>query len=265
MPLLHPLLAWPVRFAATTFDLRVTVLATETLTTPVLTIDRNYWTIGDAQADADGGIGGVGDLLAILKTTLQTHSNIVSCDVTLTAGFRVRVQITNPPAQTLNILWDDGATNLDKAVFGFSTDSGIGDPVTGDRMPMGIWRPQRPIGRDSRERAPHIGGQVSTLSGDYRTTHIAEGKKTRDLPFIHLPQARILEEYADTTEPFGAFESAWNDALVLGRRFRVYADELNLATNAYTIYKTRGTSNPMQRSGVYPVFWDVDLRAVRGD
>ena len=79
-----------------------------------------------------------------------------------------------------------------------------------------------------------------------------------------MPQAKALDEYADSTEPYGSFESAWVNALSYGYSFRVYDDASERTASAYELYRVRSLSDPMQRSPE-PVRFEIDLGLVRAD
>lgn len=258
---------WPIRFTAGSYILRFTTVdGTVDLSWPpavAFTLGRNYWVSGDGQADADGGVGGTGDLIAILDATLEAEAGATpTFTSTLTTAFQTRVVVSTG---TLNLLFSHANNTVDETIFGWNvlTDSGAASTITSPNQVKGIWRPKRPIAVDSRDRQPIVGGIGRTLDGTPRSGVLTLPKKTRDLEFKYLVNAQTLIEYAATTEPFGTFEHAWNNALGLGYAFRYYPDETNLATNAYTLYTARDLKDPLKRNELHRLYWDVYLQCQR--
>lgn len=266
MPLNNAMILWPIRFAATTYVLRATVASvSESLTFPssgVLTVGRNYWLSGDGQADADGGLGGVGDLITMLATTLTSHSAPATFTGTLGATFRTFLQASTG---SFTPEWNHAATTLDEAIFGFTNTTPLADvSQAGTLLPQGIWRPNRPVSFDSRERQPIVGGVARALSGLQRTSALALPLKERELGFSNLLQRYVLQEYEDTTEPFGSFEEAWINSMRSGIAWRYYPDETLHTTIAhYGLYRAASITDPMNRNEQYPIHWDVNIGGVR--
>lgn len=262
MVLNNAMIMTPWRPTQTTYVLQESVAGSSTpLTFPAtgsLTIGRNYWPSGDGQADADGGVGGVGDLLAILKATLDSHANPATFTVTLDANFRVNIS-TASTVHTED--WDNAATTLPKALFGFAATTLNAILNVGTLLPQYIWRPKRPIAEDSRERQPVVGGVARALSGLQRVSALSTPKKERDLLFRLVTKSQILQEYEDATEPYGSFEENWVNNIALGRPFRYYPDETSRTSSSYQLYVTRSLEDPLTRNDQYRVYWDVALQA----
>ena len=244
------LIGWGIRFTATSYVLRVTANATtENLTFPAagsLSTTSDYYVTGDGQSD---------DLVTILAACIASHSQIATCTGTLTS-FRV---VMNADVQ-FNLLWSNGSTTLDETIFGWTnSDTGLGDPLTAPNLPQGLWRPQRPINFDSRDRQPIVSGMAQSISGAVRVSDFGTPLKERDVNWVYLPQTRILTEYVDATEPYGSFEYAWLNSIRLGRVTRLYEDEDTINSSSYTAYRIRSLAEPMRRNDIYPVFWDVNL------
>lgn len=250
---------WPVQFSAASYGLRIQYngFAQQTVTIPV-TVGRNYWLSGDGQVDSSTGAG---DLLRVLELALETYSlTALSATVTLDSNFRVRIVTPS----NLTILWADAATTIDPAIFGFAAaTAGPATTLTGANLPHGIWRPSRPLGMDSRDRQPIVGGVLMAQSGLIEVSRVALPYKTRDLSFAFIEPARTLTEYVAATEPTGAFENLWVTAATANRPLRVYADETSRSSSGYTQYKTRSVDDPISRSGPNQYWFDVSLKLQR--
>jgi hypothetical protein len=264
MPLANACILTPIRFDATSKTIRVTVDATtETLTMGSLVVGRNYWVSGDAQADADGSVGGVGDLVTLLQTALTTHS---VGNFTVTVSSTGTVTITLTAGTTFQILWADALTTLDETIFGF-TNTALPSPAAASSVAanksQGIWSPNRPIARDSRDRQRVVGSVATAISGLQRAYRLALPRKDRDMSWILLPKEKALQEYEVATEPFGSFEEAWVSAISQGYAFRVYDDEASRTSTSYSLYYARDIEEPLVRNGTYAPYWDVNLRGRR--
>ena len=260
MPLNSALILTPIRFAATSYVVRVTENgSTQDLTFGGLTIGRNYWMSGDGQADADGGVGGVGDLLTMFATMLTSHSGSSQTFTAALSSFRASWTANT---STFQILWSHANTTMEDALFGFTnSDSSSASTVTSPNQPRGIWRPKKPIQDDSRERQPLVGGVGQAISGVQRVSLLALPKKERDLNFKFINQTQALQEYELAAEPYGSFEEAWVNSIANGYAFRYYPDETDLATNAYQLYYTRSLVDPLKRNNEFRIWWDVALKA----
>lgn len=268
MAVANGLLLYPIRFSATSYVVRVTTNATtENLTFPSsgsLTTTRNYWMSGDDQADGDGGVGGIGDLVAMLEATLNTNSAGRTYTVTLSATNIITVAVNSG---TFQILWSHASTTLDETIFGFASgvDTSAATSTTAPNQTQGVWAPERPIAIDSRDRQPVVGGVMPAISGLSRTARMATPKAERDVSFTLLPQSKALREYEDADEPTGSFEEAWLSGISLGRPVRLYTDASSRTSTSYALYRTRDLDDPLKRSEQYLVRWQVDLRLRRAD
>lgn len=267
----HPILLWPIQFASTTYDLEVTSNGTkETLTFPPsgsLTDGRNYWMSGDAQGDADGGEGGVGDLLAILEACLESHSEAPSVTVSLDADLMVSISSD----QSFTIHWSDANTELDHKLFGMQdaalAASGAGPyTLTAGRRPFGYWRPRQPWALDSRNKRNVMTGVATSISGLVHRSRLVDRNRTRRLTWSALERARVLEEYGDDDENAAGydttqtdtFEYMWRGALTYNLPVRVYADDTDLST-AYGLYLCDDLQEPWDRDQQYLVRWSCSL------
>lgn len=258
MALPDALIAWAIRFSSTTYVIRVVVNSvTEDLTFPTsgstLDTTTDYFMTGDEDSV---------DLCELLETCIEQHSEVTTAAVTIDSNFLVEVDVAAGGGSTIDLQWDHGNTTLDGTVWGFTATTGNDDPAVSDTLPQGLWRPTRPIGIDSRDRQPLMGGVSSSVQGDTRVASFGTPYKEREITFVVMPQAKVLTEYAASSEPTGAFEYAWVNSIGLGRTFRLYADETDISTgsSAYTIYTTRELADPMERSQQYNVFWEVMLK-----
>ncbi|MBK6683991.1 MAG: hypothetical protein IPG45_05915 [Deltaproteobacteria bacterium] len=238
-------------FGASSYVLRVLYNGvTENLTFSV-TPNRFYWAVGDGQADA-ATLGGQGDLLRVLELCIETHSGAPSVTVTLDSNYRLRVAVA---ANTIQLLWSHASTTLDTAgiggvnPFGYSGDTSLAAAVVSASMPAGLWRAQRPIWNDGRPQRPMIGGAARTMTGLVRVSDFGTMARERGIYFGRLPQTVVLNEYAPSTALYGTLEYAWHNAIGIGRPFRLYEDEGQLATgtSAYTLWRTTSKARPYQR------------------
>jgi len=254
---------WPVRFEQASYDLVVrNGLVTSTLTLNV-TAGRNYWLSGDDQADAATN-GGTGDLVLMLQTLLDTASGPFTVTLSSTGGLTITNAFVGTP-DDWSIRWADAATTLDDAIFGFDGDAyPSGGTLTAPNQTKGIWHPGITRSEDSRDRQPVAGAVGLTMSGLARVSQLGTPKKTRDLAWDLVPQAKGLSEYAASTEPTGAFESGWLDAISKGYAFRVYDNAETRTVSSFGLYRTRSLASPMSRS-IAATRFDVSLQAVRAD
>jgi len=264
---------WPLRFAATSYVLRVTANAvTEDLTFPStgsLTTTRNHYMSGDNQADASTD-GGQGDLFVMLENTLNSHSQTVGFIIADTTGDGSnQVKITCDVDFT--ILWTHANTTLDAvgAYWGFDVtgdDASTAQAFTVTNQTQGIWFPNQTRSEDSRDRQPYVGATARSISGLQRTSRLATPKKEREISYRLLDKGKALEEYEAATEPTGSFEKAWVDALSLGRRFRFYEDMTSRSASSYSVYRSRSMADPLDRDELgRRVRWRLDLEMVRAD
>ena len=264
----NALLLCPVTFSATSYVLRVSDGSTsENLPFPAtgsLTVGRYYWCSGDGQADSDGGVGGVGDLLTMLKATIEAHTGISSGHITIdlagALGFG-RVNVRRSLSNFVQLLWTNVNTTLSGAPFGFSADTALSSSVTAETQPQWLWRPQRPLARDTRARQPVAAAVTESAYGAVRVARWGLPKKARDIGFVFLPKERILDEYVASTEK--SFEAFWTNAASVGLPIRVYSDESQVSSSSgYQLIRARDT-NPETvyfRSQGYEVFYDTSIR-----
>lgn len=259
-------LAWPVVFSASSYVLRVLYNGVTQDLTLNVTPNRFYWMVGDGQVDA-ATLGGQGDLLRVLELLIETHSGAPAVTVTLDANFRLRVAVA---ANTIQLLWSHANTTLDTAglgganPFGYNGDTSLAAAVVSASMPQGLWRPQRPIWNDGRPQRPMIGGVGRSLAGGVRVSDFGQAARERSAFFGRLRQEQVLSEYAPSTALWGAFEFAWLNAWGLGRPWRLYEDEGQLATgsSAYTLWRTVSKARPYQRNAENPpeaLYWSARL------
>ncbi len=260
MSLPNVLIAWGVRFGSTSYTLRVDVDGTaEDLTFPLvafgasLSTTADYFLVDDQQKD---------DLCRLLEDTLSQHSLINVATVSLTSGWRVSVELKDG-GTAIQLLWSHVNTTLDGAVWGFDADTAASGTVTAANLPQSIWRPQRAIWEDSRNRQPIVGGVARSISGQTRVIQIATPAKDRTISFWRIPKARILTEFTASTEPSGAFEYAWVNSISKGHTFRVYEDEADRDHDQFEAYRTRTLADPLRRNSDRQIHWNVELSAVR--
>lgn len=254
MSLSDALLMAPVRFDATTYDLVVTANAVqETLTFPAsgaLTVGRNYWVSGDAQADAST-LNGPADLLTLLDACLESHSELSS--VTCALGSTFGVSITSSVSCTIE--WSSGSTTLDPAVFGFDATDLTGTAIDSQSAVPTLWRPEASIAKDTRARQAAPRSVAVSLAGIARVARYDTPEKTREVGFVFLGQEKALAEYASGAS---AFETWWVDYASYGYAVRLYEDEDSMTSSDYTLHRVEDAT--YERSEVDPYYWDVSLK-----
>jgi hypothetical protein len=254
----NALIAHPIVFSAASYVLRVTIGTTTENLTFAVTPGRYYWLTGDGQADASTN-GGVGDLLAVLRSCITSHSDVGTITVSLTSGFRV--QVVTSSIATINILWGNSATTLDATIFGWpqSNTANTGATLTAPNQGRGLWRCGKPISEpDTRRRRAYLGGIAESMGGAYRVSNFGEATRTRDLAFRLLDRSVALDEYASSTTPYNTWEQAWA-SMRLGRPVRIYPDDASITSSSYTLARTRSLGDPLQRDPSTRLRWGVDL------
>lgn len=249
------LLATGIQFSSTSYTLNVQLdsdVAQELTFTP--TADRNYWVTGDGQADADGGLGGVGDLLAAIESVIEQHTAITSATVSLNTT-TWRVEISHVSSGTnLQINW--GSSTFDPVILGFEAPtSGPSASLTAPNAPQGLFRPGAPFTVDGRNRQAVTGGVARSLSGRVRVSRFATPSRTRQVEFGLLDQGVVLEEYASSGNAPLTFEAEWIRGMSLGRPIRVYDDETVITSSSYDLYRTMSLEEPYERDPRYRVRW----------
>lgn len=237
----HMALLWPLvrgdlarTTAAGQYTLRVTMGGvTENLTFPAvaLTDERYYWFAGDAQADADGGVGGVGDLAALLRSTLLTHSQAVTVTVTTSATNRLTI---DTGLVLTAILWSHASTTLSAVPFGWAqTDTTTAGVHAAPNQTRGAWCPVQPASYDSRDLAEFMGAVARAESGAQRVAVWGEKRAPRELRWDLLLPRYARRDYADATEPTGTLEDVWRYAFMRGLPVRVYRDASSRTSSSY--------------------------------
>lgn len=267
----NALIATPIRFAATSYVVRVTINGVaENLTFPAsgsLTVGRDYWMIADAQADASPGStnNGEGSVLEMLRATIASHSATGAVTVALTSDFLVLLDLTSDPVFS-SINWDHVSTTLDEAIFGFPNAEvpalGVGSCL-GTNIPHGLCRLHIPISIDGRPRQPIVRGFARSLTGKSRVSDFVLPYKERELNLDLILQKYALTEYADATNPTGTLEYAWVNSLSLGRYFRLYEDETTTATStSYSLNTVADLEDALERAAEYRIRWRDTIRMI---
>lgn len=256
MTLTNPGFLYPVRFAATSYVLRVTANA--------VTTDLTFPASGSLDSETDYGMwadGSATDLIEMLDLCLEAHAQITTATTTFNASDYLSTVLVLSGG-TATIHWGHANTTLDESIFGYAnSDSSTGTTIAGTLVPRGVVFPEQPPSEDSRERQGVVGGTSISVSGLPRTSRFTLPKETRDLFFDLVPQEKTRIEYAASDELNANFEYMWLNALSLGRRIRYAEDRTTLTT--YSLYRWRPPlTDPMSRSERYKLRWSVDLRLV---
>ena len=265
---------WPLRFSSTLpGDLVVSVTGgapvQQTLTFPTVTLLRNYYAAYDQQADADTD-GGEGDVMELFLTMLNTHTATGTFSISDASGTGAGQTKITHDTEDFIIEWTDAATTLDaySHYFGWdgtaditSTNDGGSEFVLAANNAAGIWRPGCYRSEDSRPQTPMVGGSAMTAGGETRAVRLTTPAKHRDVAWVLLNQAKVLSEFEATTDPYGAFETAWDQAVGIGtgERFRLYNDiSVRTGSSDYDVYRFRQLNPPhQQRDNIEPTLWQV--------
>lgn len=249
MALPNALILWPIRFSAPSYNLVVNAIGgDETLPFPAsgaLDTSKDYYMADDGQAD---------DLVKMLRDCIDAHTGLSSTTATFSGDWKITVG-----TGTASIKWSDGSTTLDGSIWGFESSTASGTSHTGENRPQGVWRPERPVSVDSRNRRPIRGAVTESISGKIRVANFGAPLKTRDLLFQLLHRQHVLTEYAASDRPYSSFEHGWDNSIGLGRAFRLYEDETNRTPSSFDLLRTRSVDDPLARSDRYSVLWDVAL------
>lgn len=266
-------LLWPIRFDQTDYVLRVTLNSVaEDLPFPAtgtLTTTRNYWMSADAQADSATN-NGQGDLLDMLKSTLEQHSEHTGGeawtveDISTDGSNTLRIKHST---HAFTLHWTHASTTLDGSLWGYETSSDdVSDGTNSVEAPYqssGIWFPNSTRQNDSRDRQPYVGAITMTTSGLVRVSRSSAPNKVRQLQWGLLDKSRALAEYEPTTRPDGSFEACWDSAISKGYSFRIYDDITLRTTTSYGLYKTTSLADPLSRDQQAIFRWRVALQAVK--
>ena len=243
------LFMWGLRFDAQPV-LRVDVngAGAEDVTLATST-DTDYFMSGDGQAD---------DLLEVLETAIESHSVGPTCAGTLTAAFKAQTAVTGLGVNH-QLLWSHANTTADPLMFGYTAvDTSAAATLASSNEPQGLWRPGRKLSHpDERDRQVTLGGVSRSMSGAVRVSNFGSTKKERDLTVRRFLRKYAKDTYADATAPYNTFESAWFRSMSLGRAFRVYEDETDLSTSAYTTYRVRSLVDPLSIDPDTRIRWAV--------
>lgn len=263
-----PLIAWPIVFDSTTYNIKLTISgAPETLPFPAsgsLTSGRYYWVTGDGSADTSTD-GGVGDLITMLKTALDAHTSSG-------AGFTVSVSsagyVTISHASSFQVHWDDAATTFDESIFGFddaATPSPAGTTTTSASVAKGWWLPGKPVSEDTYDITPIVGRVQVSMSGltrtaNYATTPKASRRQTWEL----LYKEQCLDEFAPATGVNATWQQAWLQAIGIGYPYRYYSDATSIA--GPKLYRTTLSEDPLERmSGPTALRYRLTLSGLRAE
>lgn len=268
-----PLIATPLRSTdlarttpALTYAVRVNISGTvETLPFPAsgaLIAARNYWMVGDGQADA-GTLGGVGDLWELLRACVDAHSVACTWGASVSAGGKG----TLTSSVGVRILWGDALTTLSAIAFGFAqTDEAFAVTTHGaPSMAYGLHLPGFAPVDDTRWRQPVNRSTKQPIAGGAgRTSTFGTPQRERTITWNGISQTRALREYSPADEPRGSFESAWLEAISAGLELRYYEDAATRDPTSYSLatIAPEQVDDPLERSAQYPVEWAYHLDLV---
>ena len=215
---------------ATSYVIRVERGTTENLTLTLASLTRNYWPAGDGQADADGGLGGVGDFLVALAAALATHTSGATWTVTLGADFRITIGCS----AAFRIFGLDAATTLNLPAIGYGQTDGVTTvtSLTGLTPVRGIFAPGVPKQYDSRNITRRVTSRAESLSARVRIAVHAEKAPKRLVTFGLLTREQALVEYATSASPANSAEHVL-DGMSRGRPVRYYDDDSVRTASSY--------------------------------
>ncbi|MEM6367775.1 MAG: hypothetical protein AAF851_05665 [Myxococcota bacterium] len=250
---------YPARFDAASYVLRATLGGFTASCTFTAQPGRDYWPVGDSRTD---GASGDGDLLTQLQSCLATHPDaltfIPSVSLTFVGGEpRIQASIS---AGFITLLWEDPATTLDPAVFGFegSTTPPAGIVTAPSRLP-GWWLPGAPLSEDSELQDEANIGQSRALTGRLVTTDFGSTAARRAFGWELLDRSLVKRAASET--PANTFEHAWVESIRPGRRFRLYEDLARVAAGqGFQTLTTDSLDDPMSRDGQHSYRWAVNLQ-----
>lgn len=238
--MIEPAFVHAIRFAAASPTIRVDTGTLQTLTLGVAE-GVDYFMAGDGEAD---------DLVQILEDCLNTNGDGVTFVVTLEARSFIKVVAD----AAIDILWTDGLTTVDGALFGFDADAS-GTSFYAPDQTQGVWIPgtaARPVAprTDTRLEPVTVGALVEAIDGSSRGYDLSSSRGERVISFHLIDRAKILTEYAAADEPYGALEHPWTNGLCRGREVRYYEDHSVRTPTSYERYRVRARGRPWREMGV---------------
>ncbi len=238
----EPMFLVPIRFTTANPVIRVTRNTTQDLTLSVNT-DEDYWMSGDGNTTT-----GQRDLCERLQTCLRTHGGAGASTFTVTISAYNIITITCVNA--FSILWSHANTTADETLFGFTAqDTTSFTTVTAPNQTKGVWMPSSTTRavtyrRDTRDLPITVGAIAETIDGQSRGYQLASSLKEREVSFVLLDRAKVLSEYASSTELYGAFEYSWANGMGKGSTFRLYDDRTIRSSNSYKKYRVKSLARP---------------------
>ena len=211
-------LATSVRFDTASYNLRVTTGASvETLVLNVTT-NRDYWLSGQGEADDANGNG---DLVSLLETMLNTNGGGGTYTVSLTADGVITIACN----VLFSIDWDDGATTLDKAIFGFTGNVGPVLLVASPRTVSSWWAPDLDAERSNWGEPDVQGGSAESVNGSLFAWSLGQANgDSLKISWGLIKLAHARKRFAeDAGDPTNCIEYQWLDQeMSAGKRFRIY-------------------------------------------
>ncbi len=244
-------LDWSTKLSSDSATIRIAAGgSTETLAVDLS--GEDYWFVTNTES--------TGSIIEAVATAIESHTQISTCTGSYSfTTFKARF-VCNTDFQ---FVWTDGLASLPPDLIGYDgiTNSSTGSTLVSPDGSRGVWRPGRPPREDSRDRNNMVGGTRSTVIGSTRTAHFGITTAERDLFWHLLPKEKALQEYADSGNPDGAFESAWLRSVGKGWPFRLFDAEDSASKSGVGDYVIRSLNNPMDRDGQFGNRWTVTLAA----
>jgi len=247
-----PILLVALRFTSANPVIRVDTGTAQDVTLTVAA-DTDYWMSGN----------GSGDLAQALEDALNTNTDGTVFTVTLSS--RNVVTVTGDSA--FQILWSHANTTVDPALFGFVGDTASATSAVAPDAAQGCWVPSvdddhpRPPMRDTRRQPVVRGVMTSTISGKSRSYNLSGSGDLgeRRIRWHEIKREKVLTEYADTADPYGALEWWWETGEACSRTLRYYEDKTN--RSSYFVCRAAELTRPWaEDESRIQLRYAVDLR-----
>ena len=172
----------------------------------------------------------------------------------------------------IELLWDNGATNLDASIFGFaqSRSSDNNTSVSGTMRPAGTWLPARAPTEDTYDLPVVVASTAKAVSGRQSTIRLDDGtQRKRAMEFsLELRPNVIQQHWTGQTGVSGTLQTFFNEGLGSGHIVRYYEDKTEVLDDTqYTPYKPDDQKEApyTRRKSTLGTFYDVAFNWVSVD
>ena len=251
MALIEPGLLVPVRFSGS----KVIRIADADETADVtinVTADIDWYNSGDNSTTV-----GEEDLIKQLQDDLNTGGATLTPAVTFTLTLSARNILTIAADNAVDVQWSHANTTFDPTVVGFTAvDTGSGTSHVAPDTTQGFWYPgttsnSRHVREDTRPEPVTVGHLAETIDGQSRGYELTSSLGERTIQLQYIEREKILVEYADASEPYGALEYVWKTSgMAKGRPTRWYDDKSSRTSSSYTKWRTKTRDRPWTKMDV---------------